>query len=265
MTWVWDQSKSRKTQRLVLLAIADCASDDGANAYPSMAELIRKTGFSERAVQSAIGELIAMGELRVERNGGPKGCNRYAVIMTPAGDAPPQEMRGARRAGGRKDEGPQVKTQHPAGDAPPAAPAPPQELRQTPAAPAPGTVLEPSLKNSSSKSSPKGVRGTRIPKDFGLTAEMIAWGRARVPRVNGKLETEKFINYWTAKSGRDAAKVDWDATWRNWMLEAARRQGDAPSTLRHVDDLTPDERAARNPFRDAIRASDVVRNQRDDH
>jgi hypothetical protein len=66
-------------------------------------------------------------------------------------------------------------------------------------------------------------RGTRIPDDFAVTAEMAAWARDRVPHVDGRVETEKFINYWQAKSGKDATKVDWAATWRNWMLNAADR------------------------------------------
>ena len=54
-------------------------------------------------------------------------------------------------------------------------------------------------------------RGTRIPGDFTVTPELVAWARERVPGVNGRAETEKFINYWRAKSGRDATKLDWDA------------------------------------------------------
>jgi hypothetical protein len=71
-------------------------------------------------------------------------------------------------------------------------------------------------------------RGSRIPPDFAVTAEMVRWARAKCPAVDGKLETEKFVNYWTAKSGRDAVKVDWAATWRNWMLTAAERNGSPP-------------------------------------
>lgn len=67
-------------------------------------------------------------------------------------------------------------------------------------------------------------RGTRIPDDFTVTADMVEWARERCPHVDGRAETEKFINYWQAKSGRDATKVDWSATWRNWMLNAAERQ-----------------------------------------
>jgi hypothetical protein len=71
----------------------------------------------------------------------------------------------------------------------------------------------------------KPQRGTRIPDPFDVSADMVAWARQACPHVDGKRETEKFINYWRAKSGRDATKVEWPATWRNWMLNAAERTG----------------------------------------
>jgi hypothetical protein len=66
-------------------------------------------------------------------------------------------------------------------------------------------------------------RGTRIPDDFSVSAEMVEWARERVPDVDGRLETEKFVNHWSAKTGKDATKLDWVATWRNWMLNANSR------------------------------------------
>jgi 5-methylcytosine-specific restriction endonuclease McrA len=88
-----------------------------------------------------------------------------------------------------------------------------------PSTPIPSTVEE---KKKTSSSSPR-KRGTRIPDDFTATPDMVAWARDRVPHVDGRTETEKFINYWQAKSGPGATKVDWPATWRNWMLNAAER------------------------------------------
>ena len=52
---------------------------------------------------------------------------------------------------------------------------------------------------------------------------MVAWARANCPNVDGQRETMKFINYWQAKAGRDGVKLDWPATWRNWMMNAAER------------------------------------------
>lgn len=48
------------------------------------------------------------------------------------------------------------------------------------------------------------------------------------PHVNFRTEHKKFIDYWMAKSGRDATKIDWDRTWRNWIRTAAERTGAKP-------------------------------------
>ena len=230
MTWVWNCSRSRHGARLVLLAIADCASADGGNAWPSNAELRRKSGLGERAVQSAVAELVSLGELEVAWNKGPKGCNSYRVIMddprnicTPAESAPPQKMRGS---GKRGKSSSQVSAEDPAESAPPQIlRPPPQILRGPPAESAPVTVLEPKANRQQKKtSSSSAARATRIPDDFAVTADMVAWARENVPSLVaaglGTRETEKFRNYWRAKAGRDATKHDWVATWRNWLLKA---------------------------------------------
>ena len=86
-------------------------------------------------------------------------------------------------------------------------------------------VTPPSSSSSSFKKehTPDGVSkkaGSRIPDPFMLTAEMRAYAADRRPDVDVELETEKFVNFWRAKTGRDATKLDWAATWRNWILNA---------------------------------------------
>lgn len=45
-------------------------------------------------------------------------------------------------------------------------------------------------------------------------------------------EAAKFRDYWIAKSGKDATKLDWSATWRNWIrrvVEGRRSSKGAPN------------------------------------
>lgn len=63
-------------------------------------------------------------------------------------------------------------------------------------------------------------RGTRLPEDWVLPK---SWGEEaladyHVSASDVRLEAAKFKNYWTAKTGRDATKANWEATWRNWCL-----------------------------------------------
>jgi hypothetical protein len=39
----------------------------------------------------------------------------------------------------------------------------------------------------------------------------------------GPRELDKFRDYWCAKSGADGTKLDWEATWRNWVRKAAEQ------------------------------------------
>ena len=38
-----------------------------------------------------------------------------------------------------------------------------------------------------------------------------------------RAEAARFADHWHAKAGRDAAKLDWLATWRNWCRTALER------------------------------------------
>lgn len=81
-------------------------------------------------------------------------------------------------------------------------------------------------------------RGARIPDDFAVNPDMVAWAKANAPNVDGRRETEKFINHWRAKTGAQATKLDWVLTWRNWLLtaqqDAERYRGRAsPQQVEH--------------------------------
>lgn len=71
-----------------------------------------------------------------------------------------------------------------------------------------------------SSSSSRAQRGTRIPANFAVTDDMVAWARENAPNVDGRRETERFINYWRGVAGGKGVKLDWVATWRNWLLKA---------------------------------------------
>lgn len=95
-----------------------------------------------------------------------------------------------------------------------------------PAQSAPGATASPD--GSASKSATK--RGTRIPENFAVTADMVTWARTEAPDVDGRVETANFIDYWISKPGKDGVKLDWVATWRQWFRNAQKRlDGQKPS------------------------------------
>lgn len=91
MTAVWEIDLPA-SDKLVLLALADCANDEG-DCWPSMATLVKKCSKGERTVQASIKSLADAGHItRDERPG--KGC-LYTVHprnnRAPAKSAPPQK------------------------------------------------------------------------------------------------------------------------------------------------------------------------------
>lgn len=77
------------------------------------------------------------------------------------------------------------------------------------------------LSSSAHSSTAKSLKGHRLPANWvgdihaaiseGLSEEQARW------------QEKKFRDYWHAKSGKQALKVDWSATWRNWYRREIER------------------------------------------
>ena len=74
--------------------------------------------------------------------------------------------------------------------------------------------------------SPKsGARGSRIPANWTPTPKDYAFaGSEGLNREEINREADRFRDYWTAASGRTACKLDWEATWRNWIRSDLRKR-----------------------------------------
>lgn len=92
---------------------------------------------------------------------------------------------------------------------------------------------------------PKAKPATRIPDDFPITAEMVAWAREHAPAVDGRAETANWQDWHRAKG--DTAR-DWVASWRTWMRraqkDAERRPGSALAVTSGPRRSTTDDKVA---------------------
>ena len=80
MARVWANSKWGDTRLLMMLAIADFADDDG-NAYPAVGTLAEKCRMTSRNANHLLATLRESGELEIRLNEGPKGTNRYRIVL----------------------------------------------------------------------------------------------------------------------------------------------------------------------------------------
>lgn len=84
MSWVFEHSQSKGSERLVLLALANEASKTGeVSAYHrSYSFLAAQANVSPSTVWRAIEKLVDLGELRITRQGGGRERNDYQIEMS---------------------------------------------------------------------------------------------------------------------------------------------------------------------------------------
>lgn len=88
MTQVWDAENVKPHELLVMLVLADHASDDGTNAWPAVATIAKKVRRTPRSVQQTLKELRERGLIEVEWNEGgdhrtteDRRPNRYTIRL----------------------------------------------------------------------------------------------------------------------------------------------------------------------------------------
>lgn len=71
----------------------------------------------------------------------------------------------------------------------------------------------------------KRARATRLPSDWRPPPDWIgdAVGLG-FSEDEARHEADRFRDFWVAKAGKDACKLDWRATWRNWCRNALERR-----------------------------------------
>ena len=84
---VLESSRHAGTELLMLVVLADYSDDEG-NSYLAVASLARKCRMSSRNANYILTALQAGGELRVLKNEGPKGTNRYRIMLALLGAKP---------------------------------------------------------------------------------------------------------------------------------------------------------------------------------
>jgi hypothetical protein len=61
------------------------------------------------------------------------------------------------------------------------------------------------------------TKGSRLSTDFELPDSWTEFCQTERPDLNPKKVFDSFKDYWVAKAGAAGVKLDWQATWRNWV------------------------------------------------
>ncbi|MEL6963422.1 MAG: helix-turn-helix domain-containing protein [Pseudomonadota bacterium] len=246
-TQIWEVRGLKATDKLVLLALADHANDEG-ECWPSMARLAEKCDMTPRGVRNVIRRLEDVGYVATETSSG-RTNNRYTINPVPkqltlfggANSEPRSALKPINpEQNSALDNGnpEQHSGLNPSNPEPRSALNPEQLSGLELANPErhdtnperrsyhPGTVVPPNRNKPSLEPSVGGrKRATRLSDDWQLPKSWGTWATDQgLPEHRVRTEAMKFANHWQAKSGKDATKRDWEKTWRNWILRAIELQ-----------------------------------------
>lgn len=218
MSLVWSLDLP-DSQKIVLLALADCANDEG-HCWPSMASLSKKCSKGERTIQGVVKELVAAGHLTRKEVPG-KGCNYYVHPRSRCAPATPADSAPRRTCA-------------------------PQGTTQTPAAAA----------DKPSRTIINKTKGTRAipddwqPREFGKATKSKAVVDGWPP---GEIETqtERFVAHHRARGNEF---VDWQDAWSTWVLNSVKFRNS-----RNDRTARPASEEVQNPYVRAVVARQAAR------
>lgn len=85
-------------------------------------------------------------------------------------------------------------------------------------------LVDGGVSSPSEKGEPKSTgRGARLPAGWVPTPDLRDWSKGEWPGITDQFIDEQsamFADYWHALPGAKGRKVDWPATWRNWIRRA---------------------------------------------
>lgn len=91
------------------------------------------------------------------------------------------------------------------------------------------SILDTKIKNSKRQNSERPSRGTRIDPDWKPSSIEDHFAISEgLTRVEIDREAARFRDYWKGRAGSGGVKLDWTATWQNWIRSTAEKLGRAP-------------------------------------
>ena len=231
MTWAVTQRPKDAQQKLLLLVLANYAGQDNT-CWPSKQRLADDCSMSKATVCRTLLKLAAAGLVRVEERHRPDGTQTSSIVQLVTvshrdSDCLTQRQWVSHTETGTvshrdtnlslepviepRVEAPLAGRLSTAQDLPSGA-SPPDRLITSPCAVAAQTgdvaKLQPAKK------------GSRLSKEWEPTDADWQSALLKLGAEAAREEFEKFCDHWHAKAGKDAVKLDWDATYRNWNRNA---------------------------------------------
>lgn len=222
--WVMEEAPVEShTELVVLYALADRASDDGTAAWPSQDWIAHRARCSTRTVRRSLTSMEKRGVIRRGNQAltSHLGSGRRPTVWDLNMDAKRTNQVSGHPVRPTKADTGDTQSGHTG------------QPKRTERVTKVDTAMsyEPSLTTHEPSKNHRGARkektqpserGTRLPENWQPPIETNNNLGKKYPHVDLDEELEIFRDYWAAKTGKDAVKRDWVATWRNWVRRTSK-------------------------------------------
>lgn len=234
----WNVEVDKSADRLVLLALASKADDNGRNCFPSVESICGLTVLNRKTVFAVISRLADRGLITVRKRVSTNS-NEYLLHVdrwtengsaengtTQKGDNPKTVQRSfQKRDDGSTENGTTVvpKTGHYSINTQSDTQSDTQSITQSESLPAQAPWETDHLTNDGKKvEKPKATRAkpkTSCPfsPDDSIPPEYLEYAQAKHPSINAQTEFTKFVNFHISKDNKFS---NWLAAWRTWATKA---------------------------------------------
>jgi hypothetical protein len=90
----------------------------------------------------------------------------------------------------------------------------------------------------------KTQRGSRLPTDWTLPDDWADWAEKERPDLLIYKTAESFKDFWISKPGAGGIKLDWQATWRNWVRSQKQSFAKNQDLIHQTTPTPPNQDAA---------------------
>ncbi len=212
MAQVFDESEVTGNDRLILLALADEADDDGTGCYPSQDRLSHKARVPKRTVQRCLERLAEAGDIEITPGQRGRGhVTNYVVLIGRQSGAHSASPEKARKGAQRR--------------APLAKTFPTQDPRPDSS----------SLRSERARAD----RKSKCPEPFVVSESMQRWALEKFPEIDWREATAAFVTHARANG---KLFMDWAAAWQTWVRNERKFSGrHASGPLPHIDPFEAEE------------------------
>ena len=191
--------------KFVLVALSDQSNDNGV-CWPSIPQIAKRCGLDVRSVSRSLAKLEQMGLIERDVLQG-RGTTYRLVFINQSAETPltncPEPLTNCHATPDKLSSKPSVTiSNHQEQGKLRVSQEPPQQEKQQ--------------------------RGSRLPADWNPSDVDFQFCKTERPDLDPTKTADRFRDYWISQPGAKGIKLNWPATWRNWVRNESRSASQPP-------------------------------------